>query len=126
MIAVAAPKPPPLLQPCTTLSTVNRRAFPNLPPTMPINSLVGPPERNLLFPATSQLFYVSPAIALRIECSAMSSGFHVDAGPITIDVQLDDSGIRFERATLGRNHIESIPWGRITGATLVRPAKEDV
>jgi len=56
----------------------------------------------------------------------MSSGFHVDAGPVTIDVQLDDTGIHFERATLGRNHIESIPWGRITGATLVRPAKEDV
>jgi hypothetical protein len=56
----------------------------------------------------------------------MSSGFHVDAGPITIDVQLDDSGIHLQRDTLGRNHIESIPWGKITGATLVRPAKEDV
>jgi len=56
----------------------------------------------------------------------MSSGFHVDAGPITIDVQLDDSGIHLQRDTLGRKHIESIPWGKITGATLVRPAKEDV
>jgi hypothetical protein len=55
----------------------------------------------------------------------MSSGFHVDAGPITIDVQLDDSGIHLQRNTLGRNHIESIPWGTITGATLVRPGKED-
>src|SRR5262245_39414301 len=55
----------------------------------------------------------------------MSSGFHVDAGPITIDVRLDDSGIHLQRNTLGRNHIESIPWGTITGATLVRPGKQD-
>ena len=55
----------------------------------------------------------------------MSSGFHVDAGPITIDVQFDDSGIHFQRNTLGRDHTEFIPWGKITGATLVRPAKED-
>lgn len=55
----------------------------------------------------------------------MSSGSHVDAGPITMDVQLDDSGIHFQRNTLGRNHAESIPWDKITGATLVRPGKED-
>ena len=55
----------------------------------------------------------------------MSSGFHVDAGPITIDVQLDDSGIRLQRNTFGRNHTESIHWDKITGATWVRPAKED-
>ena len=56
----------------------------------------------------------------------MSSGFHVDVGPITIDVRLDDSGIHLQRDTLGRRHIESIPWDKITGATLVRPAREDV
>ena len=55
----------------------------------------------------------------------MSPGFHVDAGPITIDVQLDDSGIHFQRNTLGRSHTESIPWGKVTGATLVRRAKQD-
>ena len=55
----------------------------------------------------------------------MSSGFHVDAGPIAIDVQLDDSGIHLQRNTFGRNHAESIPWDKITGATLIRPAKED-
>jgi|KBSMisStandDraft_5_1062788.scaffolds.fasta_scaffold175329_2 hypothetical protein len=55
----------------------------------------------------------------------MSLTFHFDAGPISIDVQLDDSGIHFKRAALGRNHAESIPWDKITGATLVRPAMED-
>ena len=55
----------------------------------------------------------------------MSPNFHVEAGPISIDVQLDDSGIHFERSTLGRNRTEFIPWDKITGATLVRPAKEE-
>jgi hypothetical protein len=55
----------------------------------------------------------------------MSPGFHVDAGPITIDVRLDDSGIHFERNALGRSHTESIPWGQVTGATLVCRAKQE-
>ena len=55
----------------------------------------------------------------------MSSAFHVDAGPITIDVRLDESGIYFQRNTIGRSLTESIPWERVTGATLVRPGKED-
>lgn len=55
----------------------------------------------------------------------MSPSFHVEAGPIAIDVQLDDSGIHFQRNTLGRRHTESIPWDKITGATLVRPSQED-
>jgi hypothetical protein len=55
----------------------------------------------------------------------MSPGFHVDTGPITIDVRLDDSGIHFERNALGRSHTESIPWGQVTGATLVCRAKQE-
>jgi len=55
----------------------------------------------------------------------MSSGFHVNAGAITIDVQLDESGIHFQYNTLGRGQTESIPWEKITGATLVRPGNDD-
>jgi hypothetical protein len=45
----------------------------------------------------------------------MSSHFHVDLGPFTIDVQLDDSGIRLQRGPRS----ETIPWEKISGATLL-------
>ena len=55
----------------------------------------------------------------------MPASFQIDAGPISIEVRLDDSGIRFRRETLGREHAENIAWERITGATLVRPGPQD-
>jgi hypothetical protein len=55
----------------------------------------------------------------------MSASFHVDAGPFSIHVDLNDSGIQMSRIALGRAHTESIPWNKITGATLVRPCAED-
>jgi hypothetical protein len=51
----------------------------------------------------------------------MSPNFHVDAGPCTIDVQLDGSGIRVQRGPISK----SIAWGKIAGATLVRPGQSD-
>src|SRR5262245_15065923 len=55
----------------------------------------------------------------------MSASFHIDAGPFVIHVDLDDTGIRMSRNALGRAHTESIPWNRITGATIVLPDEED-
>ena len=55
----------------------------------------------------------------------MGANFHVEAGPIRIDVQLDDAGIRMERAGLGPAQNKNIPWDKITGATLVRPTSEE-
>ena len=54
----------------------------------------------------------------------MSHSFHLDVGPFSIAIQLDDSGIRFERGTLAGTGTVSIPWDKITGATLVRPGKD--
>lgn len=47
----------------------------------------------------------------------MPSRFHADFGPIQLDLQLDERGIRFERG--GRS--ESIPWERVTGACFIPP-----
>ena len=55
----------------------------------------------------------------------MSASFHIDAGPFSLHVDLDDSGIHLSRETLGRTQIEFIPWDRITGATLVLPKTDD-
>ena len=55
----------------------------------------------------------------------MGASFHVDAGRFAIKVELDDSGIQMSRTTLGRTESESIPWDKITGATLVRPNAAD-
>jgi hypothetical protein len=55
----------------------------------------------------------------------MSPGFHIDAGPFSIDVQLDDSGIRLQRGGLVGTTTTSIPWDKITGATLVPPGNDD-
>lgn len=57
--------------------------------------------------------------------AGMGAGFHVEAGPVRIDVQLDEAGIRMERAGLGPALSKNIPWDRITGATLVRPSAEE-
>lgn len=46
----------------------------------------------------------------------MSAHFHVELGPFTIDVQLDDSGIHMQRGPL----TQSIPWDKISGAALIR------
>jgi hypothetical protein len=46
----------------------------------------------------------------------MSPHFRADLGPLTINVQLDDAGIRLQRGS----HYETIEWRRISGATLVR------
>jgi hypothetical protein len=46
----------------------------------------------------------------------MSAHFHVELGPFTIDVQLDDSGIHMKRGPL----TQSIPWDKISGAALIR------
>jgi hypothetical protein len=51
----------------------------------------------------------------------MSASFRVDAGPFSIHVDLDDAGIHISRDTLGCTHTESIPWDKITGATLIPP-----
>lgn len=55
----------------------------------------------------------------------MSASFRVDAGPFSISVSLDDSGIQMSRKTLAHTQTESIAWGKITGATLVRPTPTD-
>jgi hypothetical protein len=51
----------------------------------------------------------------------MSAHFHVDLGPFTVDVQLDDSGIRMQRGPLS----ETIPWEKVSGATLLRQLHHD-
>jgi hypothetical protein len=51
----------------------------------------------------------------------MSAHFHVNVGPFTIDVELDDSGIRMQRGPVTK----SIAWEKITGATLVRQNLND-
>ena len=48
---------------------------------------------------------------------AMSSHFHVDAGPFAVDLQVDGSGIRFQQGM--RNYM--IAWENVTGATYVQP-----
>lgn len=55
----------------------------------------------------------------------MPASFHVDAGPFSFDVQLDDSGIRLQRGTLVGTQTETIPWDMVTGATLVPPSPGD-
>lgn len=51
----------------------------------------------------------------------MPPGFHVELGPFTVDVQLDDSGVRMQRGPRSF----TIPWNKITAATLVRPQPSD-
>jgi len=51
----------------------------------------------------------------------MSARFHVEFGPFTVDVQLDDSGIHMQRGTLS----QQIAWEKISGATLIRTAHRD-
>jgi hypothetical protein len=51
----------------------------------------------------------------------MGPTFHLDAGPFTMDVQLDDAGIRFKRGPDSK----AIPWEKITGAALVRSNPND-
>ena len=57
--------------------------------------------------------------------AGMGANFHVEAGPFRIDVQLDEAGIRMERAGLGPALEQNIPWDKISGATLVRPSAEE-
>jgi hypothetical protein len=54
----------------------------------------------------------------------MSPNFHVDVGPLVMDVQLDDSGIHMQRGGFGPSRSTEIPWEKITGATLIRPERE--
>jgi hypothetical protein len=49
----------------------------------------------------------------------MSAHFHVELGPFTVDVLLDDAGIHMQRGPLA----QSIAWEKITGATLIRLAR---
>jgi hypothetical protein len=51
----------------------------------------------------------------------MSAHFHVDLGPFTLDVRLDDSGIRMQRGPLA----DTIPWAQVSGATLLRELHHD-
>ena len=51
----------------------------------------------------------------------MSAHFHIDLGPFTVDVQLDDSAIHSQRGI----RTETIPWARISGATLLREPHHD-
>lgn len=51
----------------------------------------------------------------------MSAHFHVDIGSFTVDVLLDDSGIHSQRGPLP----ETIPWEKISGATLLRELHHD-
>ena len=51
----------------------------------------------------------------------MSAHFHIDLGPFTVDVQLDETGIRSQRGPLS----ETIPWEKISGATLLRELHHD-
>lgn len=51
----------------------------------------------------------------------MSARFHVDLGPFTVDVQLDDSGVHLSRGPRS----ETIAWDKISGATLIRSADGD-
>jgi hypothetical protein len=55
----------------------------------------------------------------------MSASFHVDVGPFVIDVQLDESGVQMQRGGFGPARTTDIAWEKITGATLVRPRKDD-
>jgi hypothetical protein len=52
----------------------------------------------------------------------MSNSFHLDLGPFTLDLQLDEAGIRLQRGT----NTSSIGWGQVTAATLVRPRAEEL
>lgn len=56
----------------------------------------------------------------------MNASFHVDAGPFSIHVDLDDVGIHMSRNGLGRVHAESIRWDKISGAILLPPDNADV
>jgi hypothetical protein len=51
----------------------------------------------------------------------MSAHFHLDLGPFTVDVQLDDSCVRMQRGPLS----ETIPWEKVSGATLLRTLHHD-
>src|SRR5215470_7454870 len=55
----------------------------------------------------------------------MSASFHFDAGPFSIAVQLDDAGIRLWRKALTREHAETVPWDKVTAATLLPPGSDD-
>lgn len=56
----------------------------------------------------------------------MPASFQVNAGPFSIDVQLDEAAIQMQRTTLVGARTESIPWEKITGAILVPPGKDDL
>jgi len=51
----------------------------------------------------------------------VSAHFHIDLGPFTVDVQLDDSAVRSERGI----RTETIEWAKISGATLLRELHHD-
>ena len=51
----------------------------------------------------------------------MGAHFHVELGPFTIDVQIDDSGVRLLRGPLS----QTISWQQITGATLITSTQFD-
>jgi ABC-type multidrug transport system fused ATPase/permease subunit len=53
--------------------------------------------------------------------STMGAHFHVELGPFTVDVQLDDSGIRMQRGPLS----QFIAWEKISGATLITTVDRD-
>ena len=55
----------------------------------------------------------------------MSASFHFAAGPFSIAVQLDGGGITLRRKTLAGERTETVPWDKISGATLVRPDEEN-
>ena len=55
----------------------------------------------------------------------MSASFHFAAGPFSIAVQLDGGGITLCRKTLAGERSETVAWDKISGATLVRPDKEN-
>jgi hypothetical protein len=54
----------------------------------------------------------------------MSASFQVDAGPFSIAVQLDGSGIAFRHKTPVGERTGTVLWDKISGATLVRPDEE--
>jgi len=45
----------------------------------------------------------------------MDAHFHIDLGPFTIDVRLDDSGVHLQRGP----HSQTIAWAKISGATVL-------
>ena len=51
----------------------------------------------------------------------MSAHFHLEVGPFSVEVQLDDREIRMRRGPLS----ETIPWEKISGATLLRALAHD-